>query len=62
MTFKFIQNRLLFIVFSLSAFTIYAQDSSSESADVIEEVITTARRTEESVTDVPIAILSLIHI
>ena len=56
MMFKFKLNRLFFIVFSLSVFTIQAQDSSSESADAMEEVITTARRTEESVTDVPIAI------
>ena len=54
--FKFKLNRLFFVVLSLSVFTIQAQDSSSESADAIEEVITTARRTEESVTDVPIAI------
>ena len=56
MMFKFKLNRLFFVVLSLSVFTIQAQDSSSESADAIEEVITTARRTEESVTDVPIAI------
>ena len=56
MMFKFKFNRLFFVVLSLSIFTIQAQDSSSESADAIEEVITTARRTEESVTDVPIAI------
>ena len=56
MMFKFKLNRLFFVVLSVSVFTIQAQDSSSESADVIEEVITTARRTEESVTDVPIAI------
>ena len=56
MMFKFKLNQLFFIVLSLSIFTIQAQDSSSESADAIEEVITTARRTEESVTDVPIAI------
>ena len=54
--FKFKFNGLFFVVLSLSVFTIQAQDSSSESADAIEEVITTARRTEESVTDVPIAI------
>ena len=46
MMFKFILNRLFFVVLSLSVFTIQAQDSSSESADAIEEVITTARRTE----------------
>ena len=56
MIFKYKLNRIFFLVFSLSAFTIQAQDSSSESADAIEEVITTARRTEESVNDVPIAI------
>ena len=56
MMLKFRLNRLFFVVLSLSIFTIQAQDSSSESADAIEEVITTARRTEESVTDVPIAI------
>ena len=53
---KFKLNKLFFIVLSLSVFTIQAQDQSSESADAIEEVITTARRVEESITDVPIAI------
>ena len=56
MMFKFRLNQLFFVLLSLSIFTIQAQDSSSKSADAIEEVITTARRTEESVTDVPIAI------
>jgi len=56
MMFKFKLNRLFFVVLSLSIFTIQAQDSSSKSADAIEEVITTARRTEEFVNDVPIAI------
>ena len=40
----------------LSVVTIQAQDSSDESADSIEEVVTTARRRTESVSDVPIAI------
>ena len=56
MMLKFRLNRLFFVVLSLSIFTIQAQDSSSKSADAIEEVITTARRTEEFVNDVPIAI------
>jgi hypothetical protein len=49
-------NKLFFIAITLSIFTLEAQDSSDESADSMEEVITTARRTEESVSDVPIAI------
>ena len=53
---KFKLYRLFFLVFSFSVFSIQAQDSLSESADAIEEVITTARRIEESITDVPIAI------
>ena len=56
MMLKFKLNKLFFVVLSFSVFSIQAQDSSSESADAIEDVITTARRTEESVIDVPIAI------
>ena len=53
---KFNLNKLFFIAITLSIFTLEAQESSDESADSMEEVITTARRTEESVSDVPIAI------
>ena len=53
---KFNLNKLFFIAITLSIFNLQAQDSSDESADSMEEVITTARRTEESVNDVPIAI------
>ena len=53
---KFNLNNLFFIAITLSIFTLEAQESSDKSADSMEEVITTARRTEESVSDVPIAI------
>jgi iron complex outermembrane receptor protein len=46
----------LFILINISVFSLNAQDLSNESFDEIEEVVTTARRREESVTDVPIAI------
>ena len=49
-------NRFIFSLMLLSVVTIQAQDSSDESADSIEEVVTTARRRTESVSDVPIAI------
>ena len=49
-------NKLFFIVVTLSIFNLQAQDASDESVDSMEEVITTARRTEESVSNVPIAI------
>ena len=53
---KFNLNKLFFIAITLSIFNLEAQDSSDESIDSMEEVITTARRIEESVSDVPIAI------
>ena len=49
-------NRFIFSLMLLSVVTVNAQDSSDESADSIEEVVTTARRRTESVSDVPIAI------
>ena len=46
---KFNPNKLFFIAITLSIFSLQAQDSSDESADSMEVVITTARRIEESV-------------
>jgi len=49
-------NISIFTLMSICIFDLYSQDSSSASVKDIEEVITTARRREESVTDVPISI------
>ena len=49
-------NISIFSLMSICVFDLYSQDSSSASVKDIEEVITTARRREESVTDVPISI------
>ena len=49
-------NRCLFTLMALSIFSISAQDSSDESIDLIEDVIVTARRREESAQSVPVAI------
>jgi iron complex outermembrane receptor protein len=49
-------NRFIFSLLLLSAVTVNAQDSSNESADTVEDLVTTARRRAESVSDVPIAI------
>lgn len=49
-------NISIFTLMSVCIFDLYSQDSSSASVKDIEEVITTARRREESVTDVPISI------
>ena len=43
---KFNLNKLFCIAITLSIFTLEAQDSSDESIDSMEEIITTARRIE----------------
>jgi len=54
--FKYKIYNIFFVVLSVSFISLEAEDKSIELANEIEEVTTTARRTEESVSDVPIAI------
>ena len=51
-------NKLVITVFSVFfAFSIYAQDSEVSSLSTsIEEIVVTARATEEAVRDIPVAI------
>ena len=49
-------NRYLFTLIAFSVFSISAQDSSDESANLIEDVIVTSRRREEAAQSVPVAI------
>ena len=49
-------NRYLFTLMAFSVFSVSAQDSSDESIDLIEDVIVTARRREETAQSVPVAI------
>ena len=49
-------KRYLFTFIAFSVFNISAQDSSDESIDLIEDVIVTSRRREETAQSVPVAI------
>ena len=49
-------NRYLFTLIAFSVFSISAQESSDESANLIEDVIVTSRRREEAAQSVPLAI------
>jgi iron complex outermembrane receptor protein len=49
-------NRYLFTLIAFSVFSISAQESSDESANLIEDVIVTSRRREEAAQSVPVAI------